>query len=266
MGLTVYLDVLLCLNFAVDLLLLLTSAMLTGAPLHRGRIIGAAALGAFYGAGAAAPGFHFLSSRLWQAVVWLLMMGLAYGFDASGRRRWLAYLWMSLTLGGSAALMAQRGSVGFGGLALMAGALYLTGRLYLAGAGARRLQPVRIRLGCRQVELTALADTGNSLRDPLTGQPVLVAQRQAAEELLHQPVPVRLLEDPAQAMRTLSEACPDCRFRLIPYRTVGTGQGLLLALRCDSVEIGGRQAGPLVAFSPVELSARGEYAALTGGA
>ena len=41
--------------------------------------------------------------------------------------------------------------------------------------------------------------------------------------------------------------------------------GLLLAVQCDQVTIGGKPAGSLVAFAPDRLSAAGEYEALTGG-
>ena len=41
-------------------------------------------------------------------------------------------------------------------------------------------------------------------------------------------------------------------------------EGMLVALRCDKVIIGGQEAGRIVAFSP-EGFASGEFRALTGG-
>ena len=43
------------------------------------------------------------------------------------------------------------------------------------------------------VTLTALVDTGNLLRDPLTGLPVIVVSRQAARKLTSLPAPGQLL-------------------------------------------------------------------------
>ena len=124
---------------------------------------------------------------------------------------------------------------------------------------------VRIRLGDREVTLTALRDTGNSLRDPITGQRVLVAQWDAAEKLLPVAQAREELESPADAMERLREIAPQLRFRLIPYRTVGSSAGLMLAVRCDQVTAGGQELGKLVAFSPVTFSENGTYQALAGG-
>ena len=68
-------------------------------------------------------------------------------------------------------------------------------------------------------------------------------------------IPAVVLRDPAGAM------VPG--LRLIPTRTVGGG-GLLAAVRCECVTIGGRAAGTLVAFAR-ENFGNGEYQALTGG-
>ena len=69
---------------------------------------------------------------------------------------------------------------------------------------------------------------------------------------------------PPSALEALHAQAPAVKCRLIPYRAVGAG-GLLLAVQCDQVTIGGKPAGPLVAFAPDRLSAAGEYEALTGG-
>ena len=65
------------------------------------------------------------------------------------------------------------------------------------------------------------------------------------------------LRDPVGAV------CAGKGLRLIPYQAVGVN-GMLVAMRCDSVRIGGRNAGNLVAFSPQKFPDE-EYQALTGG-
>ena len=112
------------------------------------------------------------------------------------------------------------------------------------------------------MQLTALRDSGNTLSDPFSGQRVLVAQYDTAERLL--PIRRDQLRDPGQALEALHTQAPTVKCRLIPYRAVGAG-GLLLAVQCDQVTIGGKPAGSLVAFAPDRLSAAGEYEALTGG-
>ena len=98
----------------------------------------------------------------------------------------------------------------------------------------------------------ALHDTGNALADPITGQSVTVLSPEVGVRL---GIPEEVLRDPAGAM------VPGVR--LIPARTVGGG-GLLAAVRCEEVKIGGKEAGRTVAFAR-ESFGNGEYQALTGG-
>ena len=124
----------------------------------------------------------------------------------------------------------------------------------LAIGKGRDLIPVELTYGAQTVRLTALRDTGNSLRDPITGKPVLIVGADIAEKLTG--LSPAALRDPVRTMGSLPG------LRLIPYRTVGN-TGFLLALRIPSVKIGNRQGSALVAFSPHILGSG--YQALTGG-
>ncbi len=77
----------------------------------------------------------------------------------------------------------------------------------------------------RQMQLIALRDTGNTLRDPLTGEQVLVAGADVGEKLLG--LTAQQLRNPVEtvAQSTLRG------LRLIPYRGVGQPGGMLLAVR-----------------------------------
>ena len=52
------------------------------------------------------------------------------------------------------------------------------------GGPSGELTRVRLTLGERQVELTGLVDTGNTLTDPVTGRPVMVAEGSRLSPLL----------------------------------------------------------------------------------
>ena len=133
-------------------------------------------------------------------------------------------------------------------------------------AHSGQLIPLTIRLGPHAVPLTALLDTGNTLKDPLTGEPVLVVDAGVAARLLPDAgLNAAALADPAGLFAFLSEQYPSDRFRLIPYRAVGTASGLLLAVRCSVTGKSGRSEPKLVAFSPTPVSQTGEFDALIGG-
>jgi len=53
--------------------------------------------------------------------------------------------------------------------------------------------------------------------------------------------------------------------RLIPYHSVGQGEGMLLAKRFEQVTVGKRTRSALVAFAPEGLGRGDVYQALTGG-
>ena len=263
----VYVDGYILLNFLMDYLLLLGTACLTGGERSPLRLLLGAGIGSLYAGLSLIPGFQFLGNTLWQGVFFLLMAGAAFGRGRQLPRRCLLLFLLSLALGGGAYLLGQGGKLGFLTLAGMGGALVLACRAAARGGftPARDLVRVDIRLGSRETSLTALRDTGNSLRDPITGQPVLVAQWEAAQKLLPISLSREELARPAETLEALRGQAPNLRLRLIPYKTVGTEGGLLLAVRCDQVAAGGKKMGNLVAFSPTTLCENGTYQALTGG-
>ena len=243
----VYLDAFMGLNFLVDLCLLLGVNRLSGHPPGLKRAAAAAALGGGYAGACLVPGWQFLGSGLWRAMSLGLMGWTAFGADRSGWQRSMLFVLLSMALGGLALTLASGG----GGLALSAGVLALVGKMGLRGQG-RRFVPVMLTYGGRTVKLRALVDTGNSLCDPVTGEPVTVLSPEVGLRL---GLAEDVLADPAGKM------VPG--LRLIPARTVGGG-GLLAAVRCEGVVIDGRTAGRVVAFAR-EKFGNGEYQALTGG-
>ena len=116
---------------------------------------------------------------------------------------------------------------------------------------------MELNYGDQKVKLTALQDTGNTLRDPVTGNSVLVVAGTVAQRLLG--LTESQLRNPVESVGTVPG------LRLISYRAVGQPGGMLLALRLPQVKIGKWQGSSLVAFAPDGLSVDGSYQALTGG-
>ena len=77
---------------------------------------------------------------------------------------------------------------------------------------------------------------------------------------------LELLNRPAEAMERFGGTPWGRRLRLLPYCAVGVACGFLLAVRCDSISVGGKEyGGLLVALSPTPVSDGGGYQALFGG-
>ena len=59
---------------------------------------------------------------------------------------------------------------------------------------------------------------------------------------------------------------PGRGFRLVPYRSLGTDGGMLIAKRFTDVRIGQKRTRALVAFAPERIGQGDVYQALAGGA
>lgn len=276
----VYIDVLFLLNLVVDYLLLLASARITGEMISRLRLALGALLGATYAAAVFLPECIWLSHPLCKVCSAVLMVLIGFGGSPRLLRLLLVFFGVSAALGGVVLALQLLGA---GGLTLENGVLY-TGfdvRLLLvtvivsyavlslvferaARHGGKRqdLNPGRLTLDGKTITLTVLSDTGNTLTDPIHNRPVMVAEKRALEPLLPEGIDPA---DPVGSMERLKDSPMRQRFRLLPYRAVGIEHGMLLAVRVDQAEVGGRElSGLFVALSPTPVSDGGGYQALIG--
>lgn len=250
----VYIDGVFLLNFLVDFLLLLAATRICGYPIRGGRTLLAALLGGVYAACCLLPGFYFLGNTLWRVVSLGGMAVIAYGFTKSALRRGIVFALLSLALGGAVMGMGKGGVVGILCAAAVLCLLCCFG--FQGRIGGTTYVPVELTYGDKHLRITALQDTGNTLRDPVTGRDVLVVGADVASELTG--LTPRQLQSPVESVGVLPG------LRLIPYHSVGT-HSFMLAMRFQNVKIGTWQGSSLVAFAPEGLSSEGAYQALTGG-
>lgn len=252
----VYLDLVMLLNFLIDGLLLLAANRLTGHPPGWKRAAWAAAAGSAYAGLCLLPQTRWLGGPVYRLLCLGVMAVIAFGWDWSTIRRGAVFLLLSMALGGLAQGLDQRG---FFALVLSAGALAALCHFGLNHpVGTRQYQPVELSWGGKCLRLTALVDTGNTLRDPITGATVIVAGADVAQKL---GIPGRFVTDPVEALST--GRLPGAR--LIPYRTVGCAGGMLLGVRCQRILLNGQQVSPLVAFAPECIGKPEAYQVLAGG-
>lgn len=245
------------LNALVDFLLLMGTNSLAGFPSDWKRCLGAAGVGGIYAGVCLLPGWRFLGSLLWRSVFLVLMASVAFGWNRGSVRRTGIFLLLSMALGGIALGLVR---IRFPGLVWAALGLWILCRVAFGnGVGQQSYVSVTIRHGDARVEVLALRDTGNTLRDPVTGEAVLVLGAEAAELLTG-----LTRQQLASPLETLARR-PLEGLRLIPYRAVGQGSGLLLARAFEDVTIGNRRGRALVAFDPGGLGGQTMYQALTGG-
>lgn len=254
---TVYLDLVMVLNFLVDFLLLLGTNRLSGFPLEVGRLLGAALLGSIYSGACMLHRFRFLGSLLWRVVFLVLMAVLAFGWNRGAWKRGGVFVLLSMALGG---LAVSVGKSDFLTLILSALCIWALCNAAFGGQiGQREYVNVTLRYGGNTVSVVALRDTGNGLRDPVTGEPVLVVSGRIAKRLTG--LSEEQIRNPLETMAKN----PLPGLRLIPYASVGNGGGMLLALRVKGSTAGQKSKGILVAFAAEGIGEGQVYQALTGG-
>ena len=252
-----YLDLVVLLNFLVDFLLLLGTNRLAGYPPNWMRTVAAALIGGIYGGMCLFPGFSFLGNLFWRAAILVLISCVAFGTGRSAMRRGLVFILLCFALSGAALGVGERG---FGALILAAAVIAALCAFGLRGKiCGQEFIPVELCFGRKKWKLTALRDTGNSLRDPLTGEQVLVAGANMGKELFG--LSKEQLSSPVETLA--SGMVPG--MRLVPYHTIGQESSMLLAVRCRDVRIGNWRGNALVAFAPVSFGKQDAYQMLAGG-
>ena len=253
----IYLDLVMVLNFLVDFLLLLGTNRLSGFPAQPWRCAWAALLGAVYSGACFLPGFSFLGNILWRGVFLWLMGIVAFGINFASLKRGGLFILLSMAMGGIALHIGDRNLTSIVTCALLC--LLLSVICFGGQAGGREYVPLQIALGDRSASLIALKDTGNTLRDPLTGEPVLVVSASIAGRLTG--LTQQQIQNPMETIS--SRILPG--LRLIPYHSIGNSGGFLLAKRFEDVVIAGKRKSTLVAFAAEGLGNGEIYQALTGG-
>ena len=205
------------------------------------------------------------------------MLVIAFGARKPTLRLGAVFAGLSLALCGAVyGVMLLRGEsprsfrsslfypVSFATLLLTAFAVSAATRLLLPKLthAADSVVPLTLLLDGRSAAISALRDTGNTLRDPISGEAVLVAQWTAARRLLPA---YHLAQADFEAPAALAVRLKAYAPRLIPFRAVGTHAGLLLAVPCEVRMPNGKKRRCLTAFSAVPLGDGGAYDALIGG-
>lgn len=255
-----YLEDILALNFLMNVSLLYLTARLTGRNTAKVRLCAGGLLAALYslviflpaavvayswaGKMAASVLIVFVTFRPRRVVETLRLCGAF--FLASF---FLAGTVFALYFFGSAPAMVQGGvfyivppkpGMLFSGVLI---AFLLLGGIWHFSERQRKSKELRFRVlirgGDGQVSAKALVDTGNQLRDPLSGRPLCVASYRALSGLL----PAVLREayeqgnDPVAVLGDLPCEVP-ARFGVVPFRSL-ENSGMLVTYRPDAVTVEG---------------------------
>jgi len=269
MNYTVYADILFLINWIMDYALLWLTAAVLELPKRNGRLLFAASVGAVWVC-------LITVWSCWPMLEWLmtflgissLMLWIAFRPDTirkMARQMMVLYL-VAICAGGGINLLyfhtpagnylrqLIRGEWSYGAAGtevIIIGVLFAAvaaGAIVSLGRQKKRqnsLYTAELFFGKRQVTVKGFIDTGNRLKEPITGKIVHILGANAAKEL------------------TSGENKP-LRF-FVPYHAVGTEKGLLTTIRIDRMELTAKDQETIILMRPLlalyegKLSSEEEY-------
>lgn len=245
----VYVDLLFCVNFSMDFLCFYLTAKLLHRRLPLWRTVFASVAGGAYAVAAL---------LIQTSAVMALVLDVAVCFGMNWvvfyQRKWqwwrlilcaAVYFVVSAAMGGCMSALyslfnradaargqdsdAGAGTVGFLLLAAAAALITLLGGCFFRRSTAKTHCRIAICLAGKCVRAEALVDSGNLLREPVSGLSVIVLDPETAEPLLGKEICTDLL---AGRLPTVLAA----RLRPVPS-TGATGKKLLIAVRPDTMTV-----------------------------
>ena len=263
----IYIDRLFIINLVTDYLILLVTARICGIYLRRLRYLLAALFGALYAVLSVLDGFGFLNLLPIRLCSGILTALIAYANEEKSARTVLVFFGVSALFGGAVwAISLQSGGtpgstvylpVSMPVLVLSFGITYAVLSVIFRRSvknAQRTVHDAVISHEGHELMLRALCDSGNTLYDPVTGSSVMIVSSEQLRGIFGDKA-ILLGFD---ASGSVTDPTFAGRLRLIPYRAVGVGSGLLPAFRPDRITVDGKSRDDIIiAVSPTPVSGDG---------
>lgn len=131
---------------------------------------------------------------------------------------------------------------------------------------------IEINIDEKNIITKAMIDTGNLLKEPITGKPVIVLE----QTLLYNIIPSEILNNIENILGGDLDKIPDeirnkycSKLKLIPFTSLGKENGMLIGINAKSVKIRhedqeNQKNDVIIGIYSKSLTKRGEYRALIG--
>ena len=280
---TIYIDVLISINFFINYFLLLTVAKILNLAHARKRFIFAALIGSLFSLAILLPPINGLLSGAIKLAMSAFIVIAAFGFTSLKAffRNISTFFGVNFLFGGVIfclwyfvapnSILLNNNMIYFNispiFLVIVTFIAYLIIRTMKAFIGAREIPSLRyeilIRANGKTVALKAKVDTGNTLKEPFSGVPVVVASYVSVEMLAPTAIKAQIpLHSKNLSWKNINTNNGLKNIRLIPFKTVA-GDGLFPAFKADFIEIQGEKKEAYIAVCNEKIFNDG-YQALIG--
>ena len=247
---TVYVDLYFLINFSMDFLCFFLASRLLGERPPTFRTVMASLIGGVYANVSLILGAHGIVALAADLLSCVLMCAVAFGVRKKARRLplyVLVYFAVSMTLGGfMTALFNLLNRTPLGDirsaeegisawllalLAAVSALMTLWGGKYFRRRTSKRNVRLSVFWGGKSADLKALCDSGNMLRDPISGKLCVIASVDALKSVLPTDM-INAVRDRGKSIGALSAAVVG--MRVIPVRTAA-GESMMFAVNPEGI-------------------------------
>lgn len=273
----VYADLLFLINFSMDFLCLYLTSRFLRRRMRLALITSAAIVGGIYSVVSLFLPFGKYELLLCDIAVCALICAIAFHSPDKAISQFIkevfVYLLISMTLGGIMTalfnllnrlnLPLKQGGDSISSwlfllLAIISGLTALGSGNILRRMSARRMLTVKIEFDKKSVTLHGMTDTGNVLRDPASGKPVIITDIKSTLPILPDPLRRAAMAGRVDYLANIPTKYSN-RVRIIPSVTV-SGSRLLLGVVPDKIILSGERGESDVSalFAPMPLTSMPE--------
>lgn len=288
---TIYIDIVLLENIIMNFIILLATGLILKEKIKSIRLLLASLVGAIYSVVSYLSILEIYQSMILKIILSIVIIYIAFNPQAM-KKMWkdlIIFYLTSFAFGGAAFaliyivkpqdILMKNGlflgtyplKTAFLG-AIVAFVIIIVAFTVVKSKISKKDMFCEIEIGLNQttIQATAMLDTGNMLKEPITNTPVIVVEH----TLLYECVPKEILNHLDELIGGDFEKIPEeikkeyvTKLKLIPFSSLGKQNGMLLGMKADFVKIKNGENEEvkdniMVGIYNKSLTKRGEYRAL----
>ncbi len=290
---TIYIDIVLIENLMMNFIILLATGLILKERISVIRLLLASLLGAIYAVVSYLSILEMYSSMILKIILSIVMIYIAFN-PQTMKKMWkdiLLFYLTSFVFGGAAFALIyivrpqdilMRNGLFLGTYplktivlgAIIAFIIIMTAFTVVKSKITKKdmFCEVEIELNNKKIETTAMIDTGNLLKEPITNTPVIVVEH----TLLYDCIPKEILNHLDELLGGEFNNIPEpikeeyiAKLKLIPFSSLGKQNGMLIGMKAEAITIKdvdkeGTKENIIIGIYNKSLTKRGEYRALMG--
>ena len=290
---TIYIDIVLIENLIMNSIILLATGLILKEKIKTTRILLASLIGAIYSIVSYMSILEIYSSIILKIILSIVMVYVAFN-PQTMKKMWkdiLIFYLTSFVFGGVAFALIyivkpqdilMRNGLFLGTYplktimlgAIIAFIIIMTAFSVVKSKITKKdmFCEVEIKLNEKIIETTAMLDTGNLLKEPITNTPVIVVEH----TLLYDCLPKEILNHLDEWLGGEFDNIPEeikeeyiSKLKFIPFSSLGKQNGMLLGIKADYIKIKNmdkeeKKENVIIGIYNKSLTKRGEYRALMG--